>query len=748
MRWAVYKWIYLPGDSAEVRETKRKLVMLLAVLIVIIPMTVADIAGDAFSVVRVAPSLLYAFAAALTLVWMLRVKTVLSRLIALLTVVFCLAVILGDLWRLSLGTSSLYAHFVIVLDFLLVFRAPLSYSQAVVAVMVIWMIASGLEDAYPWGLYDLPSLPSQEQRRMELPETCDKLPCPKNPRIVVVTYATRTLIIFSDYLFTRDFATRLFAEQAARDRSADAVRDIARHISRFNLGPAHEQLAASVNSLPPDLVASLRDILTNLEDYRRYLPRSCLPQNDDDHEGAGDLGDSSVGFDESWSENKLSASEPKGPASDDDGPGTPTRGAKRKAPAPGQSLRLCHSSPGASLRFAAVSVLRIVAVFDHLVAGNAAVLACRLSRLVESALHAAEWRKGIIDLLEGDSIFVSFNAARHCTRHCVHAVNTSVALSSEHSARPRPGARAGGVGGALLPPMVVYDLSLSSSDKYVRSRRASTAAAARCNRGAGEADAAHAPKPGDSVSSSGTALRVGVGVDAPPPGRHEPTPDAQPAKDAPGKVNNAWVPGTLQLPADAAAAVTSQRGAGEDACLSVYYAVASGRALCGDVGCAEVQRFGVIGLPSALSATLSWLGRSWDISIVCDVAVQREVMHFHETAMLPRTVRAPFCEAPVTVYEVLPKEQKDESNPEEWMYELRDVGAWDGYNDAVESFLKGDRGAAERQVAAAAGVASGRTGAYFARFKQFMAAHGAPPPPVDPRPVLAWDPVDSKVTNP
>ncbi|KAJ9449806.1 hypothetical protein DIPPA_00508 [Diplonema papillatum] len=62
-------------------------------------------------------------------------------------------------------------------------------------------------------------------------------------------------------------------------------------------------------------------------------------------------------------------------------------------------------------------------------------------------------------------------------------------------------------------------------------------------------------------------------------------------------------------------------------------------------------------------------------------------------------VCVPDSETPAAVYEVLPNERAGDGNPEEWMYELRGIDAWDGYNDAVESSLKGDRSAAERWAA-------------------------------------------------
>ncbi|KAJ9449805.1 hypothetical protein DIPPA_00503 [Diplonema papillatum] len=694
------RWIYLPEDSVETKETKRKLVMLIAIVFVIFLMSIADILGDELTAVRVAPTVLYGFAAVTMFVWMFGVKTVSYRFIGFLTVIFCLTTILGDLWRLSLGGTSLYAQFVIVLDFLLILRTPHSYSQAVVALMVVWLVASGTEDAYRWGLYDLPSLASQQLRREDLTPACEQLPCAKNAQTVFVSYGVRMIVVFSDYWFTRDFATRLFAEQAARDRSVDAVRDIARHISRFNLSCAHKRLAASDGSLPPDLVISLRNILNNLEGYRRYLPRSCLQQGDDEGSEPADPSDS-------WPDNRMSVqSDTKGSVVDDDvelGPLTP-RGLKR--------LGAPRWSMGVALRFSTVSILRITAACDRLTA-NAAVLACRLSRLVESALHAVECRKGIIDLLEGDAMFVSFNAARSCTRHCVHAIDTSAALSTGHTSRELEiDGSSNSAPGADSTPVLAYEPSLASSGRVVSPTRSHRAP----------------PDGGSAARLSPTARRGPPGSKAapsvvpPPPwgverwgsNPHQTSPQEYPAK---------------------------QRGAAERASqvdgLAVYFAVASGRALCGDVGCADMQRFGVIGQPSAMSSTLAWLGRSWDISIVCDVAVQREVMHFHDAAMLPRMVCVPDSETPAAVYEVLPNERTGDGNPEEWMYELRGVGAWDGYNDAVESFLKGDRSAAERWAASAGAQASGRTGAYFARFKQFMAAHGAPPPPVDPRPMLA-----------
>ncbi|KAJ9449809.1 hypothetical protein DIPPA_00502 [Diplonema papillatum] len=995
--------LYVPGEPLPARERKQKLFAIQIVVGSVFLIFIANVMADE-STIGFVISLGLGVGVALTIVWLVIAKTAPESLVVVITAIACTGIVWGDLWSLAKSNSTFYPLFVIVLDFLLVLRSPRSYSQSVIVVMIVWMAVVSLEEVYRVGLYDLSVLPDQEQRRSEVQASaCEKLPCPKDFFAVVPLQIFRCCIVFIDYWLTRDFATRLFAEQEARQQSADAIRDIARHLSRFNLNSASERLTASDGNLPPDLVASLRNILINLEGYRRYLPRSCLQQDEDE---GSDPGDRSDRFDESsrWAnrlseqsdgrgclvaarEDKSIASRvPTGDPSDDIdgdlhgvGPGTPQTPARVKGSAAALNLPQPYRNPGASYRFSSVTILRITVVFEHLTSTNAPLFARHLSRLVGSALHAAECRKGIIDLLEGDVIFVSFNAARHCSRHCIHAVETSVALLLEHRNRGPDVDSASTVagGGVKMTPVLANDASVSSSSgrglstltrssgastfvaktwrsdgshrescpldsSLVKGRRvfvdslsvpdndsnasASPRKAAKANlrgdslsswdlppRGPADNDsnpsasrgkppprgdssasrevAAAAParrgtdiegcqgtasptkrcakqpdvphrrvtdidasaqvaSPGrkgvrlhvsgdgsscDSNSSASASPRQPQPISLParveswssrddrrhpdndsnpsasprkavklPPGDHAASPSRsdqtvavagspgldesfrsqkEPAgplalhrHDSVRKVNN-WFP---QQPASPPPppAVRPQRSASEPpsdkklsvlfddtvteaastyarsiaaarrqrdaervlsfagAGFGVYFAASSGRALCGDFGCAELQRFGVVGAASALSATLSWLGRSWDISIVCDVAVQREVMHFHETAMLPRSVSVPFSEAPVAVYEVLAKARKEDGKSEEWMYELQDAAAWDAFNAAVKCFMQGNREAAEHWLSS--DTRSGRTVSHIEALKQFMAIHDfIPPLPIDSRPMLA-----------
>ena len=139
--------------------------------------------------------------------------------------------------------------------------------------------------------------------------------------------------------------------------------------------------------------------------------------------------------------------------------------------------------------------------------------------------------------------------------------------------------------------------------------------------------------------------------------------------------------------------------------------VATGRAMCGDMGCAQMRRFSVLGRLSLVVSGFERAGRALGVGVVCNRLCHRDCEFDHETRLIPRCVRilkrsngshnsadgipksisaeVPDTEAGLFLYEVL-RSEATKPIPQEWMYEVGGAAErWSAYNTAVAVYLNG-----------------------------------------------------------
>ncbi|KAJ9444504.1 hypothetical protein DIPPA_19766 [Diplonema papillatum] len=304
--------------------------------------------------------------------------------------------------------------FMTFMDLFTAIKMPSYYASGTFVVAVLWTTLITVEDCTRFGLYDLPGIPDQEARQQALSTSCSELPCVQSLSAALTSQGIRLALLFLNYMFMREFASTLQHDKDASAAATDAVREIAHHISRFDLDPAKERLAASEEELHGDLVTSLRSILENLEGYKRFLPQSCLPNVDQ----FSDHSSSSV--------EDLTA-DMTSPNSSSLHPATEDTGSTNKRTRSFLTLSNNHTSFGGPLRLLPVTLVRIALCNTPKIPLEAARgLSIDFSRVAARALEVLGARKGIVEFFEGDTILASYNAVKHCSRHCVCAAEAAV----------------------------------------------------------------------------------------------------------------------------------------------------------------------------------------------------------------------------------------------------------------------------------------------------------------------------------
>ena len=119
-----------------------------------------------------------------------------------------------------------------------------------------------------------------------------------------------------------------------------------------------------------------------------------------------------------------------------------------------------------------------------------------------------------------------------------------------------------------------------------------------------------------------------------------------------------------------------------DNVLSLNIGVGSGKLTCGDLGSETVMRFSIIGKVAGLVCAVERAACLFDVSILSEEGLYNQVRHTHMTRVHLQAIV--FNNNTHIVFEIIASSPNE---PNEWMYELGDVGKWDAFNLCAVALL-------------------------------------------------------------
>ena len=119
-----------------------------------------------------------------------------------------------------------------------------------------------------------------------------------------------------------------------------------------------------------------------------------------------------------------------------------------------------------------------------------------------------------------------------------------------------------------------------------------------------------------------------------------------------------------------------------DNVLSLNIGVGSGKLTCGDLGSETVMRFSIIGKVAGLVCAVERAACLFDVSILSEEGLYKQVRHTHMTRVHLQAIV--FNNNTHIVFEIIASSPNE---PNEWMYELGDVGKWDAFNLCAVALL-------------------------------------------------------------
>ena len=337
-----------------------------------------------------------AFVSVFALIWLMCKRDLTTQLVLFAAMGGYLSVMLSDVVSRTVGSSA-WPQFVLVIDVLLVMEVPAHHSMGVVCVTVVYLVVMSLEEGFRFGILDIPGIMPQEERQKYIVDllSCDVLPCAQNTIPITLT---ALMVFVVDFIATRGFARGLLKERESMERTINTVQEIAALLAGYDVEQVAELLKVHGGDLPEGMTEALRNLEENLRMYKAYLPKTCLP-----FENEKSLSLSSV---ESASEMGSSAMS--------------------------CSLRFRRSSLRAQqLGLSSVKgTLLAVNVKDTLsrLVEDSACFSDLFTTLLLQTLQGTETRRGMVDVFIGDRIHCSFNASKQCASHATSALHTATLL--------------------------------------------------------------------------------------------------------------------------------------------------------------------------------------------------------------------------------------------------------------------------------------------------------------------------------
>ena len=320
--------------------------------------------------------------------------------------VFGLGICLWDLVARTHGILG-WPILILVLDMLLVMQVPSRYSAWFVGATVVWLLLMGCEESFRFGLFDLPGLlpyEGEHSRRAEVMEKadCEFLPC-KTSFPPFGLFSTLGVFVV-DFLVTRRFAHNVLKEQESMRRTISVVQEIASLLAGYDVEQVAEMLDVHGGDLPEGMTAALWRLEKNLRMYKAYLPKTCLPFQDE--------------VDKVDSESN---------GGEHDGDLTETADTSTESShSRNENLPVCLPLGLSSVK----ATLLTLNVKDtlHLLEKDSATYSSFFTTLLLKTLQATETRRGMVDVFIGDRIHCSFNASKQCATHATSALHAASLL--------------------------------------------------------------------------------------------------------------------------------------------------------------------------------------------------------------------------------------------------------------------------------------------------------------------------------
>eukprot|EP00756_Hemistasia_phaeocysticola_P047893 Hpha_TRINITY_DN22350_c0_g1::TRINITY_DN22350_c0_g1_i1::g.177695::m.177695 len=265
------------GDSKTEQAVVRKLTPFVGALLVCGLVWLSQYLGDSKWSMELGAGCLYVFGCVVYLV------VVFVRLLPVLTAVDILilsssvGVLLGDWGGASEIGNRYWPVVVLGLDIMLLFeRGHLTY--VLIPLTVLYLFAERMDAWLRYGFYDI------GKRENVTPPVCDCAdpPCGLSAFVVLNAMMATLMTFLGDFILTRGFAKGMQLQLTRVNAAVHVAGEIAGALAKYDIDSAEKALDDDAGVLPEELLHSYAQLLSNLKQYRDYLPDALLQKDEAD----------------------------------------------------------------------------------------------------------------------------------------------------------------------------------------------------------------------------------------------------------------------------------------------------------------------------------------------------------------------------------------------------------------------------------------------------------------------------------
>eukprot|EP01065_Artemidia_motanka_P043846 TRINITY_DN6149_c0_g1_i1.p1 TRINITY_DN6149_c0_g1~~TRINITY_DN6149_c0_g1_i1.p1 ORF type:complete len:590 (+),score=73.15 TRINITY_DN6149_c0_g1_i1:55-1770(+) len=310
-----------------------------------------------------------------------------------------------DLQAASRLGTRFWTFAVVYLDCALVFSVHDTYTRLILVIVCLWLTVDAAESAFRFGLYDSTyPFGGPDETKIGVCD-CEDPPCAVGVQSLSGVFLYLCVFLM-DFHFTRGFAVGVQKQLALVRASVSVAERLALLLSRYEVELAEIVVQEGGELLPKQLHVSFNAILQNLKQYKAYLPQSCLetglvaspgfdsPEPEPDQEADVHL--------------RLSRSY-RSDLSDSRPVRTPALSPLCRPPREARVTLLCLNHVG----------------FLSQISQHGTELTQWMTDEVSMFLTDVCASAGVVDLVNGDHFFASFNAVRSVPRHQVRALTAA-----------------------------------------------------------------------------------------------------------------------------------------------------------------------------------------------------------------------------------------------------------------------------------------------------------------------------------
>eukprot|EP00756_Hemistasia_phaeocysticola_P020414 Hpha_TRINITY_DN15717_c2_g2::TRINITY_DN15717_c2_g2_i1::g.36623::m.36623 len=196
--------------------------------------------------------------------------------------VMCLFGVLGiigtDLSNSARLQSSSWGLIIVILDGAIAFERP-HLLKVTLGLALVFKAIERLESGARLGIYEAQFWDGSSW----VVDACNCAvpPCSVGMLSAVRAYATIVFVLLLDTYLTRSFAAGMRAQLEAVDASVLVAGRVASALARYDTGSAADAIEEDGRLMPQALRVSLERLLTNLTEYKAYLPDSLLEEGEE-----------------------------------------------------------------------------------------------------------------------------------------------------------------------------------------------------------------------------------------------------------------------------------------------------------------------------------------------------------------------------------------------------------------------------------------------------------------------------------